>query len=42
VFERGERFDLALVIDLFFWISHSLPAQLSKGLRRMPIAKRGT
>jgi hypothetical protein len=38
VFQRGERFDFALVIDLFFSVSHS---ELSKGLGRMPIAKTG-
>jgi hypothetical protein len=34
VFQRGERLDLALVIDLFFSVSHS---ELSKGLGVLPM-----
>ena len=38
VFQRGERLDFALVIDVLFWFSHS---ELSKGLRALPILNRG-
>jgi hypothetical protein len=41
VFERRERFDFALVIDLFFCVSHSLLNQLSDDLGELPIAKTG-